>query len=107
MNVTTVLLCARRHGWIMQIGGRLDWDQGAGMTEALQKLRQYLLTGVSYAIPFIACGGILIALSLAFAPQIEGVPLDQSLKQLQPEWARNLLLTMLTIGGTSFGLMLP
>ena len=35
----------------------------------LIKLRQYLLTGVSYAIPFVACGGILIALSLAFAPR--------------------------------------
>jgi PTS system fructose-specific IIC component len=37
--------------------------------DALLKLRQYLLTGVSYAIPFVACGGILIALSLAFAPR--------------------------------------
>jgi len=38
------------------------------MIEALQKLRQHLLTGVSHAIPFIACGGILIATALAFAP---------------------------------------
>jgi fructose PTS system EIIBC or EIIC component len=36
--------------------------------EALLKHKQYLLTGVSYVIPFIACGGILIALALAFAP---------------------------------------
>ena len=36
--------------------------------EYLRKLRQYLLTGVSYVIPCIACGGILIALALAFAP---------------------------------------
>jgi fructose-specific phosphotransferase system IIC component len=36
------------------------------MIEQLHKLRQHLLTGVSYAIPFIACGGILIAISLAF-----------------------------------------
>ena len=28
--------------------------------EQLRQLRQHLLTGVSYAIPFIACGGILI-----------------------------------------------
>lgn len=75
--------------------------------EALKKLRQHLLTGVSFAIPFIACGGILIALSLAFAPKIDGVPLDQSLHQLEPAWAKDLLLTMLTIGGASFGLMLP
>jgi fructose-specific phosphotransferase system IIC component len=75
--------------------------------EPLKKLRQHLLTGVSYAIPFIACGGILIALSLAFAPKIDGVALDQSLKQLEPEWARHFLLTTLAIGGAAFTLMLP
>ncbi len=37
------------------------------MKEMLQKHKQYLLTGVSYVIPFIACGGILIACSLAYA----------------------------------------
>jgi fructose PTS system EIIBC or EIIC component len=35
--------------------------------ELLQKHKQYLLTGVSYVIPFIACGGILIAAALAYA----------------------------------------
>jgi len=28
------------------------------MIEHVKKLRQHLLTGVSYASPFIACGGI-------------------------------------------------
>lgn len=37
------------------------------MKEMLQKHKQYLLTGVSHVIPFIACGGILIAMSLAYA----------------------------------------
>lgn len=37
------------------------------MKEFLQKHKQYLLTGVSHVIPFIACGGILIAASLAYA----------------------------------------
>lgn len=37
------------------------------MMDQLIKLRQHLLTGVSYAIPFIASGGILIALSIALA----------------------------------------
>jgi len=37
------------------------------MKEMLQKHKQYLLTGVSHVIPFIACGGILIAASLAYA----------------------------------------
>ena len=38
------------------------------MRDALKKLRQHLLTGVSFAIPFIACGGIMIATAIAFAP---------------------------------------
>src|SRR5215469_12948387 len=37
------------------------------MMEQLRKLRQHLMTGVSYAIPFIASGGILIAISIALA----------------------------------------
>ena len=37
------------------------------MKEQLQRYKQYLLTGVSYVIPFIASGGILIALAVAFA----------------------------------------
>lgn len=32
------------------------------------QFKKYLLSGVSYAIPFVASGGILIALSIAFAP---------------------------------------
>lgn len=38
------------------------------MKEFLQKHKQYLLTGVSHVIPLIACGGILIAASIALAP---------------------------------------
>ena len=38
------------------------------MKESLIKLRQYLLSGVSYTIPFIACGGIMIAAGIAFVP---------------------------------------
>jgi PTS system fructose-specific IIC component len=35
------------------------------MKQALQHYKQYLLTGVSYVIPMIACGGILIASAIA------------------------------------------
>ena len=35
------------------------------MKQALQHYKQYLLTGVSYVIPMIACGGILIATAIA------------------------------------------
>jgi PTS system fructose-specific IIC component len=38
------------------------------MKDAFIHLRQHLLSGVSFAIPFIACGGILIAAAIAMAP---------------------------------------
>ncbi len=63
------------------------------------KLRQYLLTGVSYAIPFVACGGILIALALAFAPRGANHAPDPS--------GSPVLSLMLSIGGAAFGLLLP
>ena len=68
------------------------------MTEHLKKLRQHLLTGVSWAIPFIACGGILIAFSIAMVPIGEkGPDFSQS-----PNLKR-----LLDIGVTAFTLMLP
>ena len=68
------------------------------MVESLQKLRQHLLTGVSYAIPFIACGGILIACAIAFAPMTPTGPEFSSSPRLK---------LILDIGTTSFTLMLP
>jgi PTS system fructose-specific IIC component len=68
------------------------------MLDSLQKLRQHLLTGVSYAIPFIACGGILIAMAIAFAPMTPRGP-DFS-------GSPNLKL-VLDIGSAAFALMLP
>jgi PTS system fructose-specific IIC component len=42
--------------------------------EFLIKLRQHLLSGVSFAIPFIACGGIMIATAIALVPIKPPVP---------------------------------
>jgi fructose-specific phosphotransferase system IIC component len=68
------------------------------MIEAVRKLRQYVLTGVSYAIPFIACGGILIACAIAFAPMTPA----------GPDFSRSPLLKLiLDIGTASFSLLLP
>lgn len=67
------------------------------MLQWLKNLRQHLLTGVSYAIPFIACGGILIAIAIAFAPMTpEGPDFSHSPK----------LKLILDIGTASFSLML-
>ena len=68
------------------------------VVDELKKLRQHLLTGVSFAIPFIACGGILIALSLAFAPRGENNAPDPS--------GVPALFFMLQLGVVSFKLML-
>ncbi len=67
--------------------------------EWLKKLRQHLLTGVSYAIPFVACGGILIAAALAFAPAgANGAPDPSNMPFLN---------FMLKVGVASFTLLLP
>ncbi len=68
------------------------------MFEIARNLRQHLLTGVSYAIPFIACGGILIAMSIAFAPMTPH----------GPDFSHSPVLQLISnIGGAAFSLMLP
>jgi PTS system fructose-specific IIC component len=67
------------------------------MPELLKNLRQHLLTGVSYAIPFIACGGILTALAVSFAMTPTGPDFSQT------PWLRLIH----DIGATAFSLMLP
>ncbi len=71
------------------------------MNEALQKHKQYLLTGVSHVVPFIACGGILIALSLAYAFQFGHVDANGA-----PDLSTAPVLVqhMLTIGSKAFEL---
>ena len=67
------------------------------MVEFLKQLRQHLLTGVSFAIPFIACGGILIAFSIAFAMTPTG-----------PDFSHAPRLKLINdIGSAAFDLMLP
>ena len=68
------------------------------MVEYLRKLRQYLLTGVSYVIPCIACGGILIAAAIAFAP----------MTSTGPDFSNSPILNLvLQIGVTAFKMALP
>ena len=44
------------------------------MASSLDQVRKYLLSGVSYAIPFVACGGIMIAIAIGFAPMTPSGP---------------------------------
>ncbi|HZT22856.1 MAG TPA: PTS fructose transporter subunit IIC [Verrucomicrobiae bacterium] len=75
--------------------------RGAGMKEMLQKHKQYLLTGVSHVIPFIACGGILIALSLAYAFRFHLQDAHGGPDVSQAPW---FIQDMFTIGKTAFTL---
>lgn len=64
----------------------------------LSRARQYLLSGVSYAIPFVAAGGILIAVAIALVPMGPSGP-DFSNAPFQK--------TLLDIGSAAFGLLVP
>ena len=68
------------------------------MKETLRKHKQYLLTGVSYVVPFIACGGILIASAIAFAPMTPAGPDFSHAPKLK---------LVLDIGSGAFSMALP
>lgn len=68
------------------------------MIEHLKQLRQHLLTGVSFAIPFIACGGIMIAFGIAFVPMTDKGPNFDNAPTLK---------LVLDIGAAAFALLLP
>jgi PTS system fructose-specific IIC component len=69
----------------------------AQMLRLARDLRKHLLTGVSFAIPFIACGGILIAAAIAFAMTPTGPDFSHAPR----------LRLILDIGTAAFNLMLP
>lgn len=68
------------------------------VTAALGKVKQALLNGVSFAIPFIACGGILIATATTMVPMGAAGP-DFSNAPVAE--------LILQIGASAFALMLP
>ncbi len=66
------------------------------MKDDLLKIKTYLLNGVSFAIPFIASGGILIAAAIAFAPMTAH----------GPDFSQHPRLALiLSIGATAFDLV--
>ena len=68
------------------------------MNESVQRIKQYLMTGVSYMVPFIACGGILIASAIALAPMTSTGPDFSNSPSLKH---------VLDIGVAAFTLALP
>jgi len=68
------------------------------LREKLSLHRQYVLTGVSHAVPFIACGGILIAIAISLAP----------MTPQGPDFSGSPTLKMLLdTGATGFKISLP
>src|SRR3954453_19524465 len=57
---------------------------GAGKPGTATEIRRWLLTGVSYMIPFVAAGGLLIALGFLLA----GYPIAQNDRETGTEWAK-------------------
>src|SRR5436190_12883621 len=95
MSQTTTTI---RESQVATRSSSMAHDQRGPMLEKLRKLRQHLLTGVSFTIPFIACGGIMIAFAIAFVPMTSTGP------DFSHAPAFKLILD---IGSTAFALMLP
>jgi len=68
------------------------------MREELKKVREYLMTGVSYMIPIVVIGGVLIAFSIA----LSGVQAGKGAVVTNP-----VLKSMMDIGTASFSMMVP
>ena len=77
------------------------------------RTRQILLTGVSYMIPFVAAGGLLIALGFLFAGYEiadtgNDIALNNSLADLPPGGFTEYLGAILfTLGGLAFSFLVP
>ncbi|MER7478671.1 fructose-specific PTS transporter subunit EIIC [Streptomyces sp. NPDC126510] len=70
------------------------------------KLRKWLMSGVSYMVPFVAAGGLLIALGFALGGyKINKAPsvMDHFLWTQADSWAALLF----QIGGVAFGFLVP
>ncbi|GDY33287.1 PTS fructose transporter subunit IIC [Gandjariella thermophila] len=77
--------------------------QGAGFGT---QLRQWLMTGVSYVIPFVAAGGLLIALSFALGGyQVTDAP--KATEHFDPASLMSWAALSLQIGKASFSFLVP
>ncbi|WP_432456846.1 PTS fructose transporter subunit IIC [Cellulomonas iranensis] len=91
---------------------KVDRDAGAGT-----KVRQWLMTGVSYMIPFVAAGGILIALSFMLAQvawggaegAIEVTKVDAAtvVAAFDPASLQDWSVVLLKTGQLAFGFLVP
>lgn len=80
------------------------------------KVRQWLMTGVSYMIPFVAAGGILIALGFMLAQVAWGetgavlvtkVPLEELITGFDVLSTKDWAALLFQVGVASFGFLVP
>ncbi|QGQ18720.1 PTS fructose transporter subunit IIBC [Cellulomonas sp. JZ18] len=89
-------------------------DSGAG---AGTKVRQWLMTGVSYLIPFVAAGGILIAVSFMLAQvawggaegaiEVTGADAAEVVAAFDPASLQDWSVVLLATGQAAFGFLVP
>jgi PTS system fructose-specific IIC component len=89
-------------------------DTGAGLGT---RLRQWLMTGVSYMIPFVAAGGILIALSFVFggaevANKVNGGTFEGVTYEKITDYSKLISQAgwpglMFFVGATAFSMLVP
>ncbi|UYQ60358.1 fructose-specific PTS transporter subunit EIIC [Streptomyces peucetius] len=86
--------------------GPAPMDVGAPGDHFGTRLRKWLMTGVSYMVPFVAAGGLLIALAFAIGGyEINSAPsvADHFVWTETASWAA----LMFQIGGAAFGFLVP
>lgn len=80
------------------------------------RIRQWLMTGVSYMIPFVAAGGILIALGFMLAQaawgddgpvQVTQVPVAELIGSFDPLSLEHWAVLLFQTGGLAFGFLVP
>ncbi|MEW2633052.1 fructose-specific PTS transporter subunit EIIC [Streptomyces sp. NPDC048389] len=86
--------------------GPAPMDTGAPGDHFGTRLRKWLMTGVSYMVPFVAAGGLLIALAFAVGGyEINSAPsvAEHFVWTEAASWAA----LMFQIGGAAFGFLVP
>jgi PTS system fructose-specific IIC component len=85
-------------------GGTTATGGGGGGPSGGAEVRRWLLTGVSYMIPFVAAGGLLIALGFAFAgyPIVNPDPSADGLSYAQNWVLNNSLFDLPSAGGVDY-----
>ncbi|PRY18419.1 PTS fructose transporter subunit IIC [Kineococcus rhizosphaerae] len=72
------------------------------------RIRQWLMTGVSYMIPFVAAGGIMIALSFLIGGYtINKVTAADLIASFDPTTAHDWAGLLFVLGGSAFGFLVP